>query len=74
MDFSDYESALETRMCILTPARTYWRTLNTLEREAYLNTQGLPPDTSWETYQAYLIKQRVVYRINWWRSGGMDPF
>lgn len=74
LDFSDYESALETRMCVLVPTYTYWWTLNTSERETYLNTQGLPPGTPWETYQEYLMKQSVVYRINWWRSGGMDPF
>ena len=74
LDFSDYESALETRMCVLIPTCTYWQTLNTSERKTYLNTQGLPPDTAWETYQEYLMKQSVVYRINWWRSGGMDPF
>lgn len=74
LDFSDYESALETRMCILIPTRTYWRTMNRTEREAYLSVRGLPSDTLWETYQEYLIKQIVVYCINRWRSGGMDPF
>ena len=74
LDFSDYESALETRMCVLAPTHTYWRTLNITERETYLNARGLSPNTTWETYEVYLIKQSVVYRINWWRSGGIDPF
>ena len=74
LDFSDYESALETRMSVLIPTFTYWHAMNTSDREAYLNVHGLPPDTPWETYQEYLIKQSVVYRINWWRSGGIDPF
>ena len=74
LDFSDYESALDTRMGILMPTQTYWRTMDTSVREAYLNAHGLPPNTTWETYEAYLIKQIVVSRINWWRSGGMDPF
>ncbi len=74
LDFSDYESALDTRMGILIPTRTYWHTITTIEREAYMNARGLPPDTTWESYQEYLIKQIVVTRINWWRSGGMDPF
>ena len=74
MDFSDYESALDTLRSVLIPARTYWQTLTTTERETYLSARRLPPNTSWETYQASLIKQCVVYRINWWRSGGIDPF
>ena len=74
IDFSDYESALDTLRSVLIPARTYWQSLNTSERETYLNTRRLPPDTTWETYQASLIKQSVVYRINWWRSAGIDPF
>lgn len=74
VDFSDYESALDTQMGLLMPAHTYWHTMNRDEREVYINTFGLSQDTSWETYEEYLIKQRVVYRINWWRSGGIDPF
>ena len=74
LDFSDYESALDTLRSVLIPARTYWQTLNTSERKTYLNVRRLPPDTTWGTYQASLIKQRVVYRINWWRSAGIDPF
>ncbi len=74
IDFSDYESALDTQMGLLLPARTYWQTMNRDERDVYINTFGLSQDTTWEAYEEYLIKQRVVYRINWWRSGGIDPF
>ena len=74
LDFSDYESALDTRTSILIPTRTYWHAMNKTERIADMSARGLPPDTTWETYQEYLIKQIAVYRINWWRSGGMDPF
>ncbi len=73
-DFSDYESALDTRMGLLIPARTYWQTMNRDERDVYINTFGLSPDTTWKMCEEALIKQIVVYRINWWRSGGMDPF
>lgn len=74
LDFTDYENALETRMTILIPTRTYWYAMSPTERETYLYVRGLPPDTDWETYQEHLIKQIVVYRINWWCSGGMSPF
>ena len=74
VDFSDYESVLDTRMCILIPTRIYWHTMNTDERGEYLSVRGLSPDTTWEMYEESLIKQIVVYRINWWRSGGLDPF
>lgn len=74
VDFSDYESALDARMCTLIPARTYWHIINTVERTASLTARGLPPGTTWEIYEESLIKQIVVCRINWWRSGGMGPF
>ncbi len=68
IDLSDYESALDTRMSLLIRTRTYWQTMNRDERDAYINTLGLSPDASWEKYEESLIKQIVVYRINWWRS------
>ncbi len=74
VDFSDYENALDTLMCTLIPTRIYWDAMNTDEKAAYLTARGLPPGTTWEIYEEALIKQIVVYRINWWRSGGIDPF
>ena len=74
VDFSDYENALDARMCTLIPIRTYWHTMNTSIRDEYLKVRGLPSDTTWEMYEESLIKQVVVCHINWWRSGGLDPF
>lgn len=74
VDFSDYENALDARMCALIPTRIYWDAMNTDEKAAYLTARGLPPGTTWEIYEESLIKQIVVCRINWWRSGGIDPF
>ena len=74
ISFSDYESALDTRMGILIPARTYWHKMAVSERGGYLKARGLSPDTTWEMYEESLIKQIIVYRINWWLSGGMVPF
>ena len=74
LDFSDYESSLETLICTLFPARTYRATLDRSARETYLNSHGFPSGTTWESYEEFLLKQAVVRRINWWRSGGMDPF
>ncbi len=74
VDFSDYENALYTRMCILIPTRTYWHTINISAKGEYLKVRGLSADTTWTTYEESLIKKIVVCRINWWRSGGIDPF
>ena len=74
VDFSDYEDALTEQRIWLFSTRVYWDSMNTAERSMYLERQGLPPDTTWETYEETLLKNDVVYSINFWRSKEQDPY
>ena len=72
-DFSDYENALTEQRIWLFSTRVYWKSMNTSERGAYLERRGLPPHATWAVYEEVLLKNDVVYSINFWRSKEQDP-
>ena len=73
-DFSDYENALTEQRIWLFSTRVYWESMNTSERGAYLERQGLPTGGTWAVYEEVLLKNDVVYSINFWRSKEQDSY
>ncbi|MCE2399966.1 hypothetical protein J4G08_03665 [Candidatus Poribacteria bacterium] len=72
--FSDYEDALTEQRISLFSARVYWESMSSTERAAYLDQQGLPPNATWAVYEEMLLKNDVVYSINFWCSKQQDPY
>lgn len=73
-DFSDYENALTEQRIWLFSTRVYWESMNTSERGAYLERRGLPTHATWAVYEEVLLKNDVVYSINFWRSKEQDSY
>ena len=74
IDFSDYEDALTEQRCWVYSTRVYWESMNAVERTEYLERHGLPLDTKWDMYEETLLKNIVVYNINFRRAIEQDPY
>ena len=74
VDFSDYEDALTNQRITLSSMRAYWESLSAAERVIYLAQRGFPPDATWEHYEEVLLKNEVVYSINFLLSIERDPY
>ena len=74
IDFSDYKDALTDQRIWLFSTRVYWESMRAAERASYLERQGLPPDATWDVYEEMMLKNDVVYSINFWRSKEQDPY
>ena len=74
VDFSDYEDALTDQRIELFSTRVYWGNMTVQERVEYLERRGLSSDATWEMYEETLLKNAVVYSINFWRSKEQDPY
>ena len=48
--------------------------MSTAEKAAYLERQGLPPDATWDVYEEMMLKNDVVYSINFWLSKEHDSY
>lgn len=74
IDFSDYEDALTKQRCWVYSTRVYWESMNAVERTKYLERRRLPLDTKWDMYEETLLKNIVVYSINFRRAIEQDPY
>ena len=73
VDFADYENALLEQRKWLFSTRVHWESLNTEQRETFLQQRGLPGEAKWQDYEEAHLKNDVVYSINFWRSKEQDP-
>lgn len=74
VEFTDYEDALTEQRCWIYSTRIYWESMDAVERTEYLEHHGLPLDTKWDMYEETLLKNSVVYSINFRRAIDQDPY